>query len=410
MILKLQTGRYISMIEKLREKERLIYILSLFIFISFFTQFLNFPNKILVFFGFFVCVYYLIIQRKNIVGLREILLLISMLLYIWFSGRRNFTGISIVLLPVLLQMWSRNILSICHNKEEKEKRSSILLGVFVVGYMIHALLNVSEYWGLGFGTAWRYWNDFWTGYSTPATQHSIYFLPVLAISVPALLYLKKNRMLCMGVLALSVFSLWFSAVSQSRTPLLIFLVVLIWEMILLLFLNKKERKCRKVIVISICFGLAVFLILSIILRVNWDFIQTTEFYRVLNRDGGIFHNVRFEAQKMAWMQLLEHPFGGYQMDLGGLNFAHNLWLDTANAAGIIPFILLVCYTIFSVYDLFRLLKEGGMPQVLKYACSGLWLALMLYYMVEPALEASVQFIAPWTFTNGIIYEWTRRRI
>ena len=38
----------------------------------------------------------------------------------------------------------------------------------------------------------------------------------------------------------------------------------------------------------------------------------------------------------------------------------------------------------------------------------LWIVMIFYYMVEPALESSVQFIVPWTFMNGLIYQYNRR--
>ena len=97
------------------------------------------------------------------------------------------------------------------------------------------------------------------------------------------------------------------------------------------------------------------------------------------------------------------------MDLGVLEMAHNLWLDTAKAAGILPFISLVVYTLLSAYDMFRMLRNGKVPSSVKYVLSSLWLVMMLYYMIEPALEATVQFLVPWTFMNGIVYELDKRR-
>ena len=96
------------------------------------------------------------------------------------------------------------------------------------------------------------------------------------------------------------------------------------------------------------------------------------------------------------------------MDLAGLNYAHNVWLDMANAAGVIPFVLMLVYTLLGMYDLFFLLRSEKVCQAVKYVISGLWIVMILYYMVEPALESSVQFIVPWTFMNGLIYQYNRR--
>ena len=91
------------------------------------------------------------------------------------------------------------------------------------------------------------------------------------------------------------------------------------------------------------------------------------------------------------------------MELAGLNYAHNVWLDLANAAGVIPFVALVGYTILSFFDLIKLLKSAYVSQGIKYAASGIYLAFVLYYMIEPALEANILYLIPWIYINGIIY-------
>ena len=90
------------------------------------------------------------------------------------------------------------------------------------------------------------------------------------------------------------------------------------------------------------------------------------------------------------------------MDLCGLERAHNVWLDIANAAGLIPFFMIVLYTILSVIDLVKFLRNDQIQHELKYMISGLYFALVLYYMVEPALMANNRFFVPWPYLNGII--------
>ena len=110
-----------------------------------------------------------------------------MMLYIWFSGRRNFTGISIVVLLVLFQMTARYLENSSGNSEVMIKRLWLLLGVFVLGYTIHAALNAKSFLDIGIEYQVREWRDFWTGSDVPATQHNFYYLPVMALVFPALL-------------------------------------------------------------------------------------------------------------------------------------------------------------------------------------------------------------------------------
>ena len=397
------------MIEKLREKEKVIYIISMFVLLAFFAQFFNFPNKLSVVCAFLICSSYCILQRKILAGVREILLFFTMALYIWFSGKRNLTGISIILLPVLFQMAGRYMLNNAKYRKEFIRCLWCLIGVFVLGYTIHAILNTGTYWLYGLGERGRVWKDVWTGYEVPATQHNIYFLPALAVVFPAIIYIKKQKAVCGVSLVIAAFFIWFSVISRSRTPLVIFAIALLWGIFFWCVYNWKDKKTQKTILICGAAILAIILVGGLVAWMNLEKIQNTSFYTTFQRGGGILHNVRFKAQLNALKQLFVYPFGGYQMDLGVLEMAHNLWLDTANAAGILPFISLVVYTLLSAYDMLRTLRSGKVPLSVKYVLSSLWLVMILYYMIEPALEATVQFLVPWTFMNGIVYELNKRR-
>lgn len=91
------------------------------------------------------------------------------------------------------------------------------------------------------------------------------------------------------------------------------------------------------------------------------------------------------------------------MDLCGLQYCHNVWLDIANASGLIPFFLMIIYTIVSCIDIINFLRNPYFKNLLKYIISGLYFAFVVYYMVEPALMADVKFFVPWTYINGLVY-------
>lgn len=134
------------------------------------------------------------------------------------------------------------------------------------------------------------------------------------------------------------------------------------------------------------------------------FIKNINIYQLdwINRDGGILNNIRFKAQINVLKQIFKYPMGGYRMDLCGLSYAHNVWLDLANAAGIIPFMTFVSYTLIVFTELFKMIRSRGMSNEIKYGLSGIWSSFVLYYMVEPALEANVLYLVPWIYINGMI--------
>lgn len=183
--------------------------------------------------------------------------------------------------------------------------------------------------------------------------------------------------------------------------------VLFCEFVLYIILNRNDKRKWKHAKKVILYVFYLVVIGVIVFVFNWGKIQTLPVIQSLGRGGGIFHNIRFEMQRNVLQQLLENPFGGYHAELYGLQYCHNVWLDVANASGVIPFILLVSYTFFSIYELVILLKNNKVEQKWKYVLSGLYLSFFLYYMVEPALMADVKFFVPWTYINGIIYSCNR---
>ena len=126
------------------------------------------------------------------------------------------------------------------------------------------------------------------------------------------------------------------------------------------------------------------------------------FINNLSKDGGILNNVRFVAQRKALSQLFDYPMGGTSNELG-IIMAHNLWLDMAIAAGLIPFFAFIAYTLWTLYELIRFVFTKGIDTEVKLMIAGIYVAFFLFYMVEPAFNASIHFITPWMLINGLVH-------
>jgi hypothetical protein len=96
-----------------------------------------------------------------------------------------------------------------------------------------------------------------------------------------------------------------------------------------------------------------------------------------------------------------HPWGGRAIDLAGLSYAHNLWLDVANDAGLIPAVLLVMFHAAHVGRLIQLGKRGLSAPVL-LVLTALSTAFLAIGMGEPVLNASVPLFAATCFIFGAI--------
>lgn len=382
--------------------ERVIfYVIILFLF-CFFVQLFGFPNKFALLGSFAICAGYIYKGKKLQVGISECMLALGMFFYTYIAGHGLGDMIVITVLPILFMLSGKYITVDIFTKGKKEYYLYYILGTFIVGYFVHGFLNSIIYFREGFASGGRIWGDIW-GAPLLATHQNIYVLPVLALMFPAFLYLRKHKVICVGVILGGFFFLYQSIESLSRIPVMIWGALMLWEMILFILLNRKNEKAaregKKILIgIGIVLGIAILAIL-----LNFDTLKNMPFVqRLLYGDGGLIHNIRFQAQINAIRQLFVYPFGGYQMDLCGLERAHNVWLDIANAGGLIPFFMIVFYTILSLVDLVKFLRNSQIQHELKYIISGLYIALVLYYMVEPALMANNRFFVPWPFINGII--------
>lgn len=386
------------------KKEKIAYYAILIFFFAAFMEAFGFKNRYMLVCLALCCIYYVWKQRKAVPGIREAILGVSLLVYAYIAKK---TIVSVVLLPVLFMYVAKVVVLDSGMRQEGEKKVWHMLGAMVFGLCAHGflnlwcLLNTYQYAG---ARGVRHWPDIWTHDAlVPATQQNFYILPILALLFPAIYYMRKYTKTCVLVCLCGAFALWMSFWTDSRIPVLIFGLAVFWELLLFAGINKKNKKVLRICIAGIIVLIILGVLLYIAFQANWFGLQNSRLYQILVRDGGILNNVRFKAQLSAIRQLLVYPMGGYHMDIVGLSYVHNVWLDMANAAGLIPFLGLVIYTAFSLYDLVRLLKNPDVTQEIKYVLSGLYVVFVLYYMVEPALEATVFFMVPWTYLNGIIY-------
>ena len=84
-------------------------------------------------------------------------------------------------------------------------------------------------------------------------------------------------------------------------------------------------------------------------------------------------------------------------------YCHNTWLDMANAAGVIPFFSFTAYTLYTAYELLCVVKKEWISVEVKLVTVGIYFAFLLYFSVEPVLDASIHYLTPWIFLNGMIH-------
>ncbi len=384
-------------------RQKIAFVGILLYLLCYFMLFMDFPNELTVCIGGVICIILMYKQKKFRFNVGTCLLSITMISY--YVIRYGFFNAIFMGLPyvgILMYVLADYLACEVKTKENSEKLLFSVFFVMVLGYAIHGFLNSYMYL-TGFRTAaGRHWYDFWLNVFLPATEQVIYFLPVLSLILPAIIFFRENKPLNIFVLISSVYFLYISWISDSRTPIFIFPLVLMAQLSIYLLVEwdkvKRVVQKNKILFVGIC----VSIIFALILFITVENPLMTTLETKLGRSGGVFGSIRFVAQRRALQQLFDYPMGGSLMELG-IPYAHNVWLDMANRAGLIPFFAFVTYTFWTVYEMVVWLTQKEVSTRRKLMVAGAYGAFFLYYTIERGIDNGVHFMTPWFFINGMVH-------
>lgn len=386
------------------DKQTVVFAGVCLFLLSYFMMLFDFPNLLTVIIGTFICFILLFRQKSFRFDIGTCLLSITIVSY--FIIRYGFAEAIVMGLPyvgILMYVLANYLACEIKTKEKSEQLFSIILFTIVLGYTIHGFLNSYMYLEGYRAATGRRWYDFWMHIYLPATEHVIYFLPVLSLILPAIVFFRKNKILNSFVLISSIFFVYFSWISNSRMPIFIFPLIFAAQLFLYVLLDWEKVKTivlkRKKLFIGVCAGIILGLLLFVV-------IDNPVMYALkvkLGRHGGVFGSIRFVAQRLALQQLFDYPMGGSHMNLGMINYAHNTWLDMANRAGLIPFFAFTAYTFWTIYEMIIWLSKKEISIRRKLMFAGVYGAFFLYYTVERGIDNSMHFMTPWFFINGMVH-------
>ena len=195
-------------------------------------------------------------------------------------------------------------------------------------------------------------------------------LTTFIVSLFTRMPLKKKMLLATFAIMAFVTSIRI----QSRTAV----VILIMVVVLALFINFRTIVKRNLFMVIISLG-------SLLFAVNYALTNYEEELGILDRfqdDDVETGGYRTELASNVINKLSENPWGG----LEHMQYAHNMWIDCARVAGLVPLFILLIITLLYVRSLWRIYKHkednsSGRTMVLIIGVS-----LFVYMNVEPILE------------------------
>lgn len=243
----------------------------------------------------------------------------------------------------------------------------------------------------------------------PRTQHE-YFLIMMAVSLVFwVIYLKENKLSIVGLL-LSVMAVGISLYGLGRMSTCAMVVSFVMVVVLYVFENKYKISIKKSIK-TISMSLIAFLILLLDKGRVYGLVTLRDW----GEDGGILNNIRFKLWQEGLKLMMQHPLGSsdillepYEGRVEG--YAHNTWIDIGRTGGVIPFVLMVIFTVIVCIRLVQIWKKEKCVE--KYALIAVFIGMTLYCMFEPVLNANPYFFCGEVFLSGMVmggYNAVRKR-
>lgn len=280
----------------------------------------------------------------------------------------------------------------------------------VWGLFIHGMLNMILF--ISGGNNGRVIPDIWLGIGILATLQGTFFTLISGLLFYSL-YITKSILNKIILIVAILFSIYSTLQTASRTLLIIVIITLLVNIAIYIFLNKiKLNTLLNIIIKIILSGLVITICYTSNLLQIKDIYENSQLYKRVNSEHqlSLQEDGRFEMYKEVSKEMFNYPMGGDKMPVIG--YAHNLWLDTAKMVGIIPFFLLLIYTIMTILTLLKFIKNKYIQDEKKYLITSIYISMTLNFMVEPILEGVPYMFIMMCIINGstrYILDSTKRR-
>jgi hypothetical protein len=213
---------------------------------------------------------------------------------------------------------------------------------------------------------------------------------------------KNNGGLGWQVAALLVASLGFvsNLIMQNRSPY--FALTASFLVCSAIYLQRQAGGPGKRS-IGLLLRLSPLLLIILILMIQFPDFMTNVLFRRFETQG-----TDTGGRTMAWLSVIRDlpsfPFGGKVIDIGGLSYAHNLWLDVAYDSGLIALLALLAFHLAHLPFWWRFYRSRhAMAETLVVSAIGV--SMLMGCIGEPTLDASRLYFGGTCFLLG----WVKSR-
>lgn len=277
-----------------------------------------------------------------------------------------------------------------------------------IGFFIHAMANYI----INIGTQDRNTIDIWTNVKRSATLQATMLTMVMGSSFYSL-FIVKNKLHKFIMLSCIILSLLYNLILGTRTLIIVSIVSFIFScMIFIVFYIKKGA----VILKNAKILLSTIVIILLIYNSNFmgikEEIKDTKLLRRINKPYSTQEADinRMKTIFVSFNNIFNYPIGGNTKKVGNLKYAHNMWLDVAKQSGIIPFTLLLLFSIINLWKCIKILRSREFSVETKVFLVGIYSAVLLNMSVEPIIQGEPLFFIMFCNIAGMVEETVKKKL
>ncbi|QWX84798.1 hypothetical protein H0I23_03920 [Cellulophaga sp. HaHaR_3_176] len=259
--------------------------------------------------------------------------------------------------------------------------------------IVSVLLNIFQG---GFAQFDRYIPNFWNGRPITATLMGAYL--TFNMAIPTLFITGKIKNIILKLILAFLFIISMLCVFRlgSRTQIVLCFISLV---ITLAFIIPKQKRKTNFKLISVIVIISILFYLFVPIDLNADYLSTLG-KRLQETDSNAGSaGGRTERWTKSLTNLFTKPLG---WDFREFGFSHNLWLDVAQQNGLLPFVLILAFSIRTISDTLKTVRKLKPNIYFTNLITVNTIIINLMFFVEPIMQGALSFFLVFCFMQGII--------
>lgn len=316
-----------------------------------------------------------------------ILLCFFGLTFFIFSYKLGFYSVMGLCLPMAYYIGS-NI------KDPTEKNIKTIIYIISFAMASHVVLNFIyelSIDGISYINSYTHY-DIWLQSKIKETLTAVNYMFIIGCAYYLAVYEKEKRDKIVGLSLLVVLFIYNIGLGR-RTPVLMIVLAVIISLILDVFIVNKNKKAKAIGVLLAIVFIPILLVVIIYLFNLFGLKEWLSHLKVVDKFLWMgLKSERLELFVNAVKLMPNHIWGGQEISNSVGIYIHDLWMDTYDYAGIVPYVLLIIYSIIYLINMIKIYMNKEINNEYKLLFIVLFIVITIQMFLDPIMSGSSIFL------------------